>query len=48
MEVKHIRTENSELGGEELELLNLTAELITEIIIKETMENGWDNDFKYH
>jgi hypothetical protein len=23
MEVKHIRTENSELGGEELELLNL-------------------------
>lgn len=41
-----ITTNNLELAPDELELLNLIAELIAEIVIKETDKGDYDWDVK--
>ena len=43
---KLVKKDNEEFAPDELELLNLIAELITEIIIKETEEGDHQSDVK--
>ncbi|GAA4089778.1 hypothetical protein [Mucilaginibacter panaciglaebae] len=43
---KYNKTNNPEFSTDELELLNLIAELIAEIIIKETDEGDYESAIK--